>query len=174
MRIRGLSHVLVVATLVAVSAIVISAAARIPPAPAPASIQAHPDRTATPGTTIMGFAWTGANEPIAEATVRLRDVLSGAIEALAVTGAGGAFTFLDVEGGTYVVELVDDRDRVVAVGQAFTIGPGQTVATFVRLPVVKARLPGLFANLGTTVVSTAAGLGIVAVAPPAQAASPDR
>jgi hypothetical protein len=119
----------------------------------------------------MGWAWSADNKPLPEALVRLRNIVSGRVEAAATATADGEFTFTDVEGGSYVVELVDEEGRVRAVGQVFTIQPGETVATFVRLGAHLPWFTGLFSNTAAAVVSSAAGLGITAVAPVGRALS---
>ncbi len=127
------------------------------------------------GTSVMGFAWSSMNDPIADATVRLRNVLSGAVEATDITSQSGEFVFENIEGGsTYVVELVGENGSVRAVGQPFTIAPGETVATFVRLGVRAPWFTGMFGNSAAAAVSTAASLGVAAVAPPSQSISATR
>lgn len=127
------------------------------------------------GTSVMGFAWTASNDPIISATVRLRNVLSGQIEATAVTTQTGEFVFENIEGGsTYVVELLSESGGVRAVGHPFTVAAGETVATFVRLGVQAPWFTGMFGNTAAAVVSTAASAGIVAVAPPEQNISATR
>lgn len=138
------------------------------PAPAPPAPRGG-------STTVMGFAWTATNQPLPNATVQLRNVETGRVEARTVTNAAGEFVFREVEGNaTYVVELVDERGRVVAVGQAFVIAAGETVATFVRLGAVAPWYAGLFEHTAAAVVATAASLGVTAVAPPGQPASARR
>lgn len=127
------------------------------------------------GTSVMGFAWSAANDPIIDATVRLRNMLSGAVEATVVTSQTGEFVFENIEGGsTYVVELVGENGSVRAVGHPFTIAPGETVVTFVRLGVPTRWFAGMFGNSAAAVVSTAASLGVAAVAPPGQSISATR
>lgn len=125
-------------------------------------------------TSVIGFAWTATNDGIPDAAVQLRNALAGRVEATAVTSAVGEFVFTDVEGGTYVVELLNDGGRVVALGAPFTVAPGETVATFVRLGMPAPWFSGAFTNTAAAAVSSAAGVGITAVAPPAQNASSDR
>lgn len=128
--------------------------------------------TRVSSTTIFGYLWSADNTPIANATLRLRNVLSGRAEAMTTSDGGGEFTFTDVEGGTYVVEYVDGNGKVIAVGHTFSVAPGETVATFVRLG---ARLPwfsGLFSNAAAAAVSSAAGLGVTAVAPTGRQVTP--
>ncbi len=141
---------------------------RFPAPPAGGAVAAR-------STSVIGFAWTATSAPIAYATVQLRNVTSGRAEARAVTDASGEFVFQNVEGNaTYVVELLDERGRVIALGQPFAVAPGETVATFVRLAARAPWFAGLFDNTAATVVSTAASLGVTAVAPSAQPASPSR
>lgn len=119
------------------------------------------------GTTVMGFAWSASNEPITSASVRLRNVLTGQVEATAVTTQAGEFVFENIEGGsTYVVELLGESGNVRAVGHAFTVAAGETVATFVRLGVPAPWFTGMFGNTAAAAVSTAASVGIAAVTQP--------
>lgn len=126
-------------------------------------------------TIIRGSAWSSENTPIRDAKLRLRNVTTGRIEAATVGDAEGQFTFANVAGGTYVVELVNDTGRVLTVGHPFVILPGETVATFVRLGVAKA--PGLasfFANAAAAAIASASSLGVTALAPTAPPVSAKR
>lgn len=151
-------------------------------APGPVTVARRSDepgrglaRVGVRGTTVMGFAWTATNDPIANATVRLRNVLTGVVEATTTTNTTGEFVFQNVEGGsTYVVELLGDDGRVRAVGHPFTVAPGETVATFVRLAVPAPWFTGMFGNTAAGAVSTAAALGVAAIAPSDQPMSATR
>ena len=119
-------------------------------------------------TAVFGYVWDANNHPIAEARVRLRNVTTGRIVAHAVTNANGEFTFEDLEGGSYMVEYVDSRDRVIAVGHVFSAAPRETVVTFIRLATRSSWLAVLFGSTGSTaatVVASAASLGVTALAP---------
>lgn len=148
-------------------------------------------------TTIMGFAWTRNDQPIPNAPVRLRSVITGRVQAAATANVRGEFVFWNIEGGTYVVELVDVAGRIQAVGAPFSISVGEIVATFVRLAGRTPLLAGLLGgggnaagaggtavtaagnllnaagNAAATVVSSAASLGITAVAPTGTPVSPE-
>jgi hypothetical protein len=173
----GVAIILVVASVAQISATAPqssparqSTVARRPDVPASRSLP-----VTARGTSVMGFAWTATNDPIVDASVRLRNVLTGQIEATAVTTQTGEFVFENIEGGsTYVVELISENGGVRAVGHPFTVAAGETVATFVRLGVPAPWFTGMFGNTAAAVVSTAASAGIVAVAPPAQNASSTR
>lgn len=162
---RGVLYVLSVTFVVCTAA---GSAAPPPPAKAGVGLAA---RSNTAGT-ILGTVWDARNQPIPDAQVRLRNLTSGKVEATARANQAGQFTFQNVEGGNYVLELFNDEGRVIAVGQTFSVAPGETVATFVRLG---ARLPwfsGFFNNAAASAVSTAAGLGLTAVGVTGQPVSP--
>jgi hypothetical protein len=113
----------------------------------------------------MGAAWRVDNSPIAAARVQLRNLVNGRVEATAVANEAGQFTFTRIEGGTYVVELLGENGKVVSVGHAFVIAPGETVATFVRLGTKVPWFSGFFGNAASAVASSAASQGITALAP---------
>jgi hypothetical protein len=139
-----------------------------------ASALGRPDRPG-PGarlaTTVIGSAWTARYEPIAGARVQLRNAMTGRVETLAIANEAGQFTFENVEGSTYVVELLDGAGRVQVVGQVFTIAPGETVATFVRLTNGVPRFAAFFSNTVGAVSAAAAAGGITALAPVARPVS---
>jgi hypothetical protein len=122
--------------------------------------------------TVVGSAWNSDNSPISHANLRLRNVLTGKIEAVTHANETGQFTFEPVEGGTYAVELVTDSGHVRAVGNVFTIAPGETVATFVRLGPRVAWVAGIFSNTAANVSAAAAAAGIAAIAPTGTCQSP--
>lgn len=126
------------------------------------------------GGTILGSVWNARNEGVPGALVRLRNIASGRIEATARANDVGRFTFEGVEGGSYVLELVNDDGRVIAMGHNFTVLPGETIATFIRLGAKPPWFAGFFANAGAAAVSSAASFGLTAVAPVGQPTSPQR
>jgi hypothetical protein len=126
------------------------------------------------GTAILGNAWTANHSPIPGARLRLRDVASGKVAAVTLANEAGQFSFTNIDSGSYVVELVNDAAAVLALGHVFSIAPGETVATFVRLG---ARVPwfsGFFGNAAGAVASSAASQGITALAPLVRPASSGR
>ena len=127
-------------------------------------------------TSVMGYLWAGEGTPISNATVQLRNIVTGQIEQVSTTLQNGAFAFNSVEGGTYTIEYATEAGgRVVAVGQAFSVAPGETVATFVRLGSrLIAIVPDLASNAAQAAISTAASAGIAGTIAPEQAASPLR
>ena len=116
-------------------------------------------------TAIIGSAWDADNSPIEFASLRLRDVIDGKVEATAKADARGEFTFENVPGGSYVVELLSDSGKVETMGHVFTIAPGETVATFVRLPAKVPSWTAFFTNTAGAAALAAASQGLAAIAP---------
>lgn len=135
----------------------------LPPARSPSRVGAS--AASTGQTSVIGAAWNVNNTPIAGAHVQLRNLVSGKVEARAVANEAGQFTFTHIEGGTYAVELLGENGKVVTVGHAFVIAPGETVATFVRLGTKVPWFSGFFSNAASAVASSAASQGITAIAP---------
>jgi len=126
---------------------------------------ARPGALGARATSIMGAAWNSDNTPIAAAKLRLRNVLTGRLEATAVASDLGQFEFTGIEGGSYVIELVSESGRIIAIGHAFTVEPGETVATFVRLATKAPWFKGFFGNAASAIAAVAASTGVTAVAP---------
>lgn len=128
----------------------------------------------TRATAILGAAWSADNTPIKQASLRLRNVVTGKIHATTVANDAGQFAFENVPGGSYVVELLGGAGHVQVVGHMFTIAPGETVATFVRTGTKVPWFNGFFNNSVSSVSSTAASQGVTAIAPVARAVSPNQ
>ena len=141
---------------------------------AASAIRAGAAPAAARATSIQGNAWTATNAPIAGARLRLRNVSSGRIQAATIANEAGQFMFVNIEPGTYLVELVNESASVLAVSHVFTIAADETVATFVRLGTRAPGLLGLFENAAVAVTSGAASLGIGALAPVSRPASAGR
>lgn len=135
------------------------------PRPAGASSGSH-------ATMILGSAWNADNSPIKGANLRLRDVVTGKIAAVTKANEDGRFTFENVEGGSYAVELVSESGQVQTVGHVFTIAPGETVATFVRFEPKIPWATAVFNNTAGSVATTAATVGIAAIRPSGTCQSP--
>ena len=108
--------------------------------------------------------WNSDNSPVPNAKVRLRNTQSGRIESNSTTSEDGRFAF-SAEGGSYVVELVGDNGKVIAVGQSFHAEAGETVATFVRLSPRRPWFADIFSNASTAVIAAASSLGVTALGP---------
>jgi hypothetical protein len=83
---------------------------------------------------VVGYLWTSNNTPITDATVQLRDVVSGSVELFTRTSQAGEFRFNGVRPGQYVVEYLREATQTaIATGHPFTLSAGETVAIGVRL-----------------------------------------
>jgi len=114
---------------------------------------------------IVGGAWHADNTPIARARLRLRNAITGKVQATVVATDGGQFAFGDLEGGTYIVELVSSTGAILTTGARIVLRSGETVVTFVRLSTRVPWFDGFFANAATAVALAAATIGVTAVAP---------
>lgn len=121
---------------------------------------------------IMGYLWTSQNGAITEATVQIRDTVTGAITDVMKTGANGEFIFQNVTPGEYVIEYISDSaKKVLTIGNPFTVSPGETVATFVRLSngatmLLPNELSALSGNVAGQAVTSAASEGVTSIATP--------
>lgn len=111
------------------------------------------------------------NTPIPNARLRLRDVTTGQTVQITEGDHAGRFTFLGVPPGRYVVELVDRRDNVLAVGGLFSLGRLETITTVVRLAASSSWYSGFFGSIALAVIATAAAIGVTAVGNGGQPAS---
>lgn len=120
---------------------------------------------------IVGSAWNADNTGIAGAHLRLRNLSNGKSVSATVADQVGQFRFDTVAEGSYLIELVDESAKVLAVGQMFSIAPGETVATFVRLGTHVPWFAGFFSNAATAAIAAAASEGVTALAPVARPVS---
>lgn len=141
---------------------------------APMRRAADPAGPAIRGTAVLGNAWTADNRPIPAARLRLRNLTSGKVDAVTVADDAGRFSFRNIAEGIHVVELVNEVGSVLTVGHVFSIAPGETVATFVRLGTRVPWFAGFFGNAAAAVASSAASQGITALAPVGRPASSGR
>lgn len=123
-------------------------------------------------TSVVGYLWTANDTAIGDATVQLRNTVTGQVEALTRTNGIGEFIFSNVDGGSYVVEYVEyaadqAASQLLALGHPFTVAPGQTVATFVRMSnVIPALIPDAVSNVAAAAVQGATSAGVTAVVTP--------
>jgi len=119
-------------------------------------------------TSVVGYLWTANNAAIPDATVQLRNTVTGQVEFFTQSNAVGEFTFNNVAGGSYVIEYATDQaGSVLALGHPFTVAPGETVATFVRMSnALPALIPDLTGNVVASAIQTAASAGVTAVVTP--------
>ena len=85
------------------------------------------------GVQVLGFAWNEDDTPVEYPVLRIRDLQKGQEAGRTIGTATGRFSFDSLNGGVYLIELLDNRDHILAVGQPLVVIPGETVATFIRL-----------------------------------------
>lgn len=82
---------------------------------------------------VIGIAWHADDTPVAYPVLRIRSLEDGQVEATTTGTVLGEFRFDTLDGGSYLIELLDTDGRVLAVGQMLVVLPGETVGTFIRL-----------------------------------------
>jgi len=114
---------------------------------------------------IRGAALSATNGALPKSVVRLRDTRTGRLSGTKLTDETGLFVFDRVEPGNYVVELVGDREKVLAASQLITVD-SDVVSTIVKLPIKTLALGGLLGNnvsAAAIVAATAAAAGVLSV-----------
>ncbi len=155
--------------LIAVTGLRASAQAVTTPAPTAVPLALAKPADARNGL-VAGSAWNADNSGIPGAKLRLRNVSTGKITASTIADQLGQFRF-EAAPASYLIELVDDAGKLLAVGQVFSVGPGESVATFVRLGNRAPWVAGLFTNAAAAAISAAAAEGVTALAPVARPVS---
>lgn len=124
-------------------------------------------------TQIMGYLWTANNGAIPDAAVQIRNTITNVVESVTKTNAAGEFVFQNVNPGEFVIEYVTDSAKrgLLALGHPFTVSPGETVATFVRLSnglpmLLPNELGNLTSNVASQAVTSAATQGVTSFATP--------
>ena len=125
----------------------------------------------TKGGTVTGTVWRANDSPVPNASLQLRDVTTGRIVSATRGDELGRFTFQKVNPGSYIVELIDQKGNVLALGEMFTIGPTDTVATVVRLGTSGARFGGFWGNAAAAAIAAAVTVGVTALGNGGQPAS---
>jgi hypothetical protein len=140
------------------------------PAPAPDRAQSGVVRSLTG--TVVGTAWRGDTTPFPQARIRLRNITTGRGVGLTVTNTDGRFRFDRVEPAAYVVELLAQDDKVLAVGDLFGVAAGAQSITLVRLSTRTPWFGGFFGNAAAAAIAAASTLGVTATGSNGRPASP--
>lgn len=123
-------------------------------------------------TQIMGYLWTSNNGAMTNASVQIRNTVTNVVERVATTNMAGEFVFQNVAPGEYVIEYVQGSvAKIMAIGHPFTVSPGETVATFVRLSnglpmLIPNELSNLTSNIAAQALTSAAANGVSVVTTP--------
>lgn len=122
---------------------------------------------------ISGTAVDIAATPLANVTVRLRNLVNNQIEHVATANRLGEFTFVARPEVPYVVEIADAAGRIIAVGDVITAQAGDVAATVVSIPTRLPALAGVFSDTAGSVISAAASAGVTVI-PTAPPLSPEK
>jgi hypothetical protein len=115
---------------------------------------------------IHGRALDAAGGVMPRRVMRLRATRTGRIADTTLTDGSGVFTFSGIEPGNYVVELVGDREAVLAASPLLTVDAGSILSTTVKLPMRTSALSGLLGSKVSTaaiIAGTAAAAGVLSV-----------
>ena len=80
-----------------------------------------------------------------------------------VSDADGRFRFERVDPGAFVVELASNEDKVLAIGDLFSVTAGGQATTLVRLSSKAPWVAGFFGNAAAAAIAAASTLGVTAV-----------
>ena len=108
---------------------------------------------------LTGLARTSAGQPLADHSVRVRDVRTGDVVATTRTGANGAFVVTALDPGSYVVEIVDAAGRIVGVSTIAAVAEGRT-ATLAVTAVGTHPVGGRLGAIAWTSIVVASALGV--------------
>jgi hypothetical protein len=124
---------------------------------------------------ILGAAVDTDASPLANATVRLRNLVNSEIEKISTVNQVGEFTFVVKPEIPYVVELADQAGQVVAVSNVVTAHAGAVAAALVSSPLRLQAPTGVFRQTTGSVIAAVTYIGLTAVgANVAPAASPEK
>jgi hypothetical protein len=124
---------------------------------------------------VAGQTLDSTGAPLPFASIRIRNLDTGAIVQRSTSSYLGEFSFVVPGGSTYVVELVDKRTgQVLAVGPAVTVNAGEAVGVIVKLPAKLPTLAGFFGNAAGAILSAAAAAGITAVTATGDPVTPEQ
>jgi hypothetical protein len=120
---------------------------------------------------VAGVAKDMTGSPLANTTVRLRNIMTGQLAGTTRTSVGGAFTFENLASGNYIIETVDASGRIVAASSSVDVAPGAAMTGVAVTAPAAAKQAGAAAGAGggsfftsTTgiVLLAAIGAGVIA------------
>jgi hypothetical protein len=123
---------------------------------------------------IRGTAISADEVPLPAQSVRLRNLNTSTIEQVSITDQAGVFSFITAPEIPYIVEIVDQPGRVVAVGDVVIGRAGEVTGGFVMVPAAIPAYSNAFKSTAGAVLSALGGTGLTALAPEAPPLSPER
>jgi hypothetical protein len=121
---------------------------------------------------INGVAIDSDQTPLPNATIRLRNIDKNEIEQVITANERGEFTFVARPDVAYVVEIIDQAGRLIAVGDVIMATTGEVAGAIVALPSRLPAIAGLFGETASSVQSAVVGTGLTVVDPTQPKLSP--
>lgn len=115
------------------------------------------------GGIIIGTARDAGDRLLPDTRVQLRNLRSGNLEQFTTTDGTGAFRFVRVPAGVYVVEMTLSSGAVVAIGDTLTLLGAETLQTMVQAPARARSFAWWLGSTTTAALAQAASLGVLAV-----------
>jgi hypothetical protein len=125
---------------------------------------------------IAGTARDAQGQALSNAKLQLRNIDTGQVVARARAGGNGSYEFNGIGPGNYVVEIVDDSDKVLAVSAAAPLAAsGAVTGLLVALTSTAASGGAFFASTAGILLLIGIGAGVTAgVIAATNEASPSR
>ena len=131
---------------------------------------------AQPGGTIAGIVRDAQGQMLPNAKLQLRNVDTGQVVARTRAGADAAYQFTSVAPGNYIVEIVNDSDRVIGLSAAAALAAnGAVTGLLAALTATTAAGGAFFASTAGILLLVGIGAGVTAgVIAATNEASPSR
>ena len=118
---------------------------------------------AQPAGTIAGIVRDAQGQVLPGAKLQLRNVDTGQVVARTRAGADAAYQFTGVAPGNYIVEIVDDSDRVIGLSAAAALAANGAVTGLVAaLTATTAAGGAFFASTAGILLLVGIGAGVTA------------
>lgn len=118
---------------------------------------------------IAGAAASSTGETLVNATVQLRDLATGTVSGTTTSSSTGAFSFVAINPGNYIVEVLNAAGQVVGTSASISVAAGAAitgvaVSATAAAVTAAASVAGISTIVAVTAAAAAAGVvGIVAV-----------
>lgn len=112
---------------------------------------------------IAGTVRDAQGQPLPNAKLQLRNVDTGQVIARTRAGASAAYEFNAVPPGNYIVEIVDESDRVIGLSAATALAAGGSIAGLIAaLTATTAAGGAFFASTAGILLLVGIGAGVTA------------
>jgi hypothetical protein len=122
---------------------------------------------------IRGTATTPDLVAVPDTPVRLRNLDTSMIEQVSATNRAGEFTFIAPSEVPYIVEIIDQPGRVIAVGPVVLAHSGEVAGSALVVPTAIPAYSNAFRSTAGAVATALGGTGLTAL-PSAPPLSPER